>query len=92
MLIVVLLPVISMTDDLRTISAAEVEHIARRVDLLPDTVQPADIVPALDSEYILGIRVFAPTLFARVEADGVGLRPQPEYVRVYFNKPPPASI
>lgn len=89
MLIIILLPVISMTDDLQAISTAEIEHVTRRADLLPNSDQPADLVVPLDADVFLSRQLFNLQTFARVEPSIENEQPKSGSVRQMSNRPPP---
>ena len=88
-LIVVLLPVISMTDDMQAMSTAEIEHVTRRADLLPSAEQPLDIIASLDVRLFPNRLFFDLPIFARVEPSIENLRRQYGSFRQLANRPPP---
>lgn len=92
MLILILLPVISLTDDIRAMSTAEVEHITRRADLLPAADQPAELVTLLEAN--LSLSRYLPHLqtFALLEPSIQGARPQTGCIRQLANRPPPVAV
>jgi hypothetical protein len=89
MLALILLPVISMTDDMQAMSAAEVEHMTRRADLLPSIDQPADLVVPLSAGLLPDQHLSNLQTFARIEPTLQSVRPQTGYVRHMANRPPP---
>jgi hypothetical protein len=89
MLIIILLPVISMTDDMRAMSTAEIEHVTRRADLLPNSDQPADIVVPPDAKFFSSRHLFNMQTFARVEPSIENVRPHGGSIRQMANLPPP---
>ncbi len=89
MLFVILLPVISMTDDMQAMSTAEIEHVTRRVDLLPSTDQPADLISPLHAELFPGKHLCNLQTFARIEPSIQRARPQTGTIRQMANRPPP---
>jgi len=92
MLILILLPVISMTDDMQAISATEIEHVMRRADLLPSTDQPADPVVPLSAKLLPGKHPCNLQAFAYVELYIPNVRPQCGSIRQMANRPPPLSV
>ena len=92
-LIVILLPVISMTDDMQAMSTAEIEHVTRRVvDLLPNADQPHEFVPAaLDSRLFPNGRCLDLHTFARVEPFIENQLPHRGAIRQMANRPPPVA-
>ena len=92
MLILILLPVISMTDDIQAMSAAEIEHVMRRADLLPSTDQPVDPVVPLDANLLPGKHPCNLRAFAYVELYIPNIRPQAGSIRQMANRPPPLSV
>lgn len=92
MLIVILFPAISMTDDMQALSTAEVEHVTRRADLLPNSDQPADLVVPPDADLFPSRRVFNLQAFARVEPSLEKARPQSGSIRQSANRPPPLAV
>lgn len=89
MLALILLPVISMTDDMQAMSAAEVEHVTRRADLLPGVDQPADLVVPLSASLLPDQYLSDLQTFARIEPSLQNARPQTGYIRQMANRPPP---
>ena len=53
LLVVILLPVVSMTDDMQAMSTAEIEHVTRKVDIVPVAEQPASLADHLNVELFL---------------------------------------
>jgi hypothetical protein len=92
MLIVVLLPAISMTDDMQALSTAEVEHVARCADLLPNSDQPADLLVVPDADLFPSKNVFNLQTFARVEPSLEKARPLKGSIRQSANRPPPLAV
>jgi len=92
MLIVILFPAISMTDDMQALSTAEVEHVTRRADLLPNSDQPADLAVPPDAEVFLTRSAFNLQTFARVELCIEKARPQKGSIRQSANRPPPLAV
>ena len=91
-LIVILLPVISMTDDMRAMSTAEIERVTRRADLLPNADQPQEFVDsALDARLFPNGRLLDLHVFARVELLIENLLPQCRTTRQMANRPPPVA-
>ena len=92
MLILILFPVISLTDDMQAISTAEVEHITRRADLLPAVDQPAELLAPWDvTDFLSGYLQHLQTL-ALLEPSIQGARPQTGCIRQMANRPPPAAV
>ncbi len=91
MLIVILLPVISMTDDMQALTTAEVEHVTRRADLLPNSDQPAELVIPPDADLFPSRSVFNLQTFARVEPSLEKAHPQSGSIRQSANRPPPLA-
>jgi hypothetical protein len=91
MLIVVLLPVISMTDDMQAMSTAEIEHVTRRADLLPSADQPLGLAASPDARLFPTRHFFDLPIFARVEPLIENLRPQCGSIRQLANRPPPVA-
>ncbi|HLH34125.1 MAG TPA: hypothetical protein VKX41_05585 [Alloacidobacterium sp.] len=89
MLALILLPVISMTDDMQAMSAAEVEHVTRRADLLPSIDQPADLVVPLSAGLLPDQHLSSLRTFARIEPSLQSMRPEAGYIRQLANRPPP---
>jgi hypothetical protein len=87
MLILILLPVISMTDDMHAMSTAEIEHVTRRAD--PGADQPADPIIPLNASLFPGNLCYLQT-FARIEPSIQNARPQAGSVRQMANRPPPS--
>ena len=90
MLILILLPVVSLTDDLHTMAGpVESEHITRRVNYFPGTDQPADIASLLHAQ--LFVSRFLPQL--RSSTPAVQSTPiiyiRPGFTRQAANRPPP---
>ncbi|HYK38334.1 hypothetical protein [Alloacidobacterium sp.] len=92
MLIVILLPVISMTDDVQAMSAAEIEHVTRRADLLPNSDQPADIPALLNTTLLSYEQLSDVQIYARIEPVIESLRPQTRSIRQIANRPPPLAV
>lgn len=92
MLILVLFPVISLTDDMQAISTAEVEHITRRADLLPVVDQPAELLAPWDATDFLGGYLLHLQTLALLEPSIQGARPQTGCIRQMANRPPPAAV
>ena len=92
MLIVILLPAISMTDDMQALSTAEVEHVTRRADLLPNSDQPADLIIPPEAELFLTRTAFNLQAFARVELCIEKARTQKGSIRQSANRPPPLAV
>jgi hypothetical protein len=92
MLIVILFPAISMTDDMQALSTAEVEHVTRSADLLPNSDQPADLVVPPDANLFPSRSVFNLQTFARVEPSLEKARPQSGSIRQSANRPPPLAV
>lgn len=92
MLIVILLPVISMTDDVQAMSTAEIEHVTRRVDLLPNADQPADITVPLNTSLVSYIDLFDAQTFTRIEPVIENVRSQSGSIRQAANRPPPQAV
>jgi hypothetical protein len=90
-LIVILLPVISMTDDVQAMSTAEIEHVTRRADLLPNSDQPADIVIPQETNFFSSRFFFCLQSFARVEPSAEDARPQCGSIRLMATRPPPLA-
>jgi len=91
LLIVILFPVISMTDDMQALSTAEVEHVTRCADLLPNSDQPADLIVPLDVQLLPDRSAFNLQTFARVELSTEIVRPQSGSTRQSANRPPPLA-
>jgi hypothetical protein len=90
MLILVLLPVVSLTDDLQAMTTPiEIEHITRRADILPAIDQPVDIAALLSAQ--LSLSRYLPHLqtFLLHEPSIQGARPQTGCIRQMANRPPP---
>ena len=92
MLILVLLPVISMTDDVQALTAAEIEHVTRRADLLPNSDQPADLAVSLEAMLFQARQAFDLHTFARLEPPQGRVQPQCGSVRQMANRPPPIAV
>ena len=92
MLIIVLLPVISMTDDMQAMSTAEIEHVTRRANLLPVTDQPADPVVPIDTRLFPEIYVCNLQTFARIETSIQNMRPKTGSIRQMAKRPPPFTV
>lgn len=92
MLIVILLPVISMTDDVQAMSTAEIEHVTRRAGLLPNSDQPVDIPAPLSTTFLSYDRLFDEQTYTRIEPVIEGLRPQAGSLRQMANRPPPLAV
>ncbi len=88
MLIVILLPVISMTDDIQAMSAAEIEHVTRRVDILPAVDHPADLIAPSGELFPSGYLCNLQTL-ARIEQPVPSARPKIGSIRQTAKRPPP---
>ena len=91
MLILILFPVISLTDDMQAISTAEVEHITRRADLLPVVDQPAELLAPWDASDFLSSYLLHLQTFALLEPSIQGARPQTGCSRQMANRPPPTA-
>ena len=91
MLILILFPVISLTDDMQAISTAEVEHITRRADLLPAIDQPAELLAPWDASDFLSNYLLHLQTLALLEPSIQGARPQTGCIRQMANRPPPAA-
>lgn len=90
MLILVLLPVVSLTDDLQAMTAPiEIEHITRRADILPASDQPADIAALLQARLYLSRYLPHLQTFALLEPSVQGARPETGCIRQLANRPPP---
>ncbi|QNI33392.1 hypothetical protein H7849_05410 [Alloacidobacterium dinghuense] len=89
MLIIILLPVISMTDDMQAISAAEIEHVTRRADLLPNLDHARDLVALLDARLFPNSHLLNLQVFARVELFSGSEGPQYRSIRQMAKRPPP---
>jgi hypothetical protein len=89
MLIIILLPVISMTDDMQAISTAEIEHVTRRADWPPNSDQLSGLVVALNIQLFASRHFFNLQTFARVEPAIENVRPQSVPTRQMANRPPP---
>jgi hypothetical protein len=89
MLIVILFPVISMTDDMQAMSAAEIEHVTRRADLLPNSDHPADLIVPPDLSSFSSRHPFNLQALARVELSIENVRPESRSTRQLANRPPP---
>jgi hypothetical protein len=92
MLILILLPVISLTDDMQAMSTAEVEHITRRADLLPLGDQPVEFVSLLETTISLSRYLPHMQTFALLAPSIQGARPLTGCIRQMANRPPPASV
>lgn len=92
MLIVILLPVISMTDDVQAMSTAEIEHVTRRADLLPNSDQPADVPALLNTTLLSYEHLFDAQTYAYIEPVIESLRPQAGTIRQMANRPPPLAV
>jgi hypothetical protein len=89
-LILILLPVVSLSDDMQTMMAtSEMEHVSRRIDVLPVQEQPAQLpLPLLG---FLNIHVsFHLRTFAQLEPVYAGMRTLEGFLRQMANRPPPA--
>ena len=90
MLILVLFPVVSLTDDLKAMTAPiETEHLTRRADILPPSDQPADIAALLQVRLYLSRYLPHLQTFALLEPSVQGARPQTGCIRQLANRPPP---
>jgi hypothetical protein len=89
MLIIILFPAISMTDDMRAMSTADIERVTRSADLLPNSDQPADVVVPPDTELFSSRHLFNMQTFARIELSIENVRPQGGSIREMANRPPP---
>ena len=91
MLILILLPVVSLTDDLSAVTTpVETEHFSRRAHILPATDQAADIAALLHARLFLSRYLPHLQTFARLEPSVQGARPQTGCIRQLANRPPPA--
>ena len=91
LLIIILLPVISMTDDMQAVSAAEIEHVMRRVDLLSNSDQPADLILSQNITVFWTRHFFNLKTFARVEPSAERTRPHSGSIRQMATRPPPLA-
>jgi hypothetical protein len=89
MLIIILFPAISMTDDMRAMSTADIERVTRSADLLPNSDQPADVVVPPDTELFSSRHLSNMQTFARIELSIENVRPQGGSIREMANRPPP---
>jgi hypothetical protein len=91
MLILILLPVVSLTDDLHAISApVETEHLTRRAHILPVADQAVDIAALLHVRLFLSRYLPHLQTFALLEPSVQRARPQTGCIRQLANRPPPA--
>jgi hypothetical protein len=91
MLILILLPVVSLTDDLQSATTpVEYEHINRRVNTLPACDQPAMVSMLLHAKLFLSRYLPHLQTFALLEPSVQSARPQTGCIRQMANRPPPA--
>ena len=92
LLIVILLPVVSLTDDLQACTApAEAEHLERRVDLhinADTSLHAASIVVAAylaveQASRLQGLAYLHPAMATKAPSSG--------YLRIAGSRPPPAA-
>jgi hypothetical protein len=90
MLVLILLPVVSLTDDLQAMTTpVEIEHISRRANTLPVSDQPADIAALLHIRLILSRYLPHLQTFALLEPSVQGARPETGWIRQLASRPPP---
>lgn len=92
MLIVILLPVVSMTDDMNAMAAAEVEHVTRRADILPIADQPADLALPLYIRPVLLTDNDVLRTIAHLKFPIKIATPLSGSIRQTAMRPPPAAI
>ena len=92
LLVIILLPVISMTDDMHAMSAAEIEHVTRRVDMLPVADQPANITDLIHAELFLALHLTGLHPLMRLEPAIQTSKPLTGSVRQTANRPPPFDV
>jgi hypothetical protein len=91
MLILILLPVVSLTDDLHALSTpVETEHVTRRAHILPAIDQAADLTALLQVRLVLSRYLPHLQTFALLEPSVQWARPQTGCIRQLANRPPPA--
>jgi hypothetical protein len=91
MLILILLPVVSLTDDLHAVTTpVETEHITRRAHTLPATDQAVDLAALLRARLFLSRYLPHLQTFARLQPSVQSARPQTGCIRQLANRPPPA--
>lgn len=92
LLIVILFPVVSMTDDVHAMSTAEIEHITRRANHLPIADQPADLNGLLHAQLFLTQYLNSLHTFALFEPSIQDAKPLIGAVRQTANRPPPFAV
>lgn len=91
-LALILLPAISLTDDLQAcITPAEVEHGLRRADSAPETTLPAEI-PALWPHALLPFLTPISGLSGQIELACEFCTPQMDVTHPLENRPPPQAV
>jgi hypothetical protein len=91
-LALVLLPVISLTDDLQTqISPAETEHVARRGDLQPAPDQRLHSLPVALTLLVTLPKIPSIAVRESVAAEQLSLRQVNQFYRAFATRPPPAA-
>ncbi|HVW79087.1 MAG TPA: hypothetical protein VHB45_15845 [Alloacidobacterium sp.] len=91
MLILILLPVVSMTDDMHAMSTAEIEHVTRRADMLPVADQPADLSLPLSMRLLLLSDADLQPMDQVEFPSGIAV-PLSGSIRQTAMRPPPAAI
>ncbi len=89
LLVVILLPVISMTDDIQAISTAEIEHVTRKVDMAPVAEQPASLADHLHVGLFLSFHLTGLHSFMRLEPAVQIAKPLIGSIRQAAKRPPP---
>lgn len=92
LLAVILLPVISVSDDLQAANTpAEVEHVSRRCDLQPSPDQPLHSLPAALALLVAGMTLPGQQKMEFQAWTEPPVRPVRGHVRALATRPPPAA-
>jgi hypothetical protein len=92
LLIVILLPVVSITDDMHAMPTAEIEHVTRRADLLPIADQPQHLIDILHARLLLTQSFTSLHTFAQLEPPVQGVKLLTGSIRQTANRPPPFAV
>jgi hypothetical protein len=93
LLILILFPVISMTDDLVVMNApGEVEHIMRGTDTPLAAIAFLGILGALAAIVMIVLKLAAPLFYARIRPRVFAATLLAGFIRAFGVRPPPAAV
>ena len=92
LLIVILFPVISMTDDMVMMRApAEIEHIMRRSEAPLAPVAMLGLLGVLAALVLIAVSMASPQFYSQIRSRVFGARLLDGFIRAFGVRPPPAA-